>query len=59
MTIAAPVPVQVTQRAGLPAAPAKLQVRDLNFFYGSFHAFRLIVIVRYWLNFLQLVRYLF
>jgi len=40
MTIAAPVPVQATQRAGLPAAPAKLQVRDLNFFYGSFHALK-------------------
>ena len=40
MTIAAPVPVQTPQRAALAEAPAKLQVRDLNFFYGSFHALK-------------------
>ena len=40
MTMTAAVPVPQTTRATPAGMPAKLQVRDLNFFYGSFHALK-------------------
>jgi phosphate transport system ATP-binding protein len=40
MAMSAPLPIQVIERADAAASPAKLQVRDLNFYYGRFHALK-------------------
>ena len=39
MTMASIAPI-VAEKALPPAPLAKLQVRDLNFYYGSFHALK-------------------
>ena len=40
MAMSAPLPIQVVERPEATASPAKLQVRDLNFYYGRFHALK-------------------